>query len=276
MKEVIDNSIDSLIVSILKNGPLSAVNLLSAVQSIRGKTPKQSVYLALRKLKSKEVVAISGKRVSLHQTWVSMMTRFFADVEKNARDKKRVIAIGLEEKESISYHFNSLVSLDMFWGHEFMVQMENTSHDQPVLLYNPHQWFLIARQESELNLINEAKKKGLSWIQIIGSKDSLDIEAKRHFDGVKARCHLLESGLFNNNYYVNCFGDFLIEVWINKDSAKQIDDIYKSAHRTSKDLLERLDSIVKSKNFKHRMKISKDKSKSMKIKKMFKKYFIIN
>lgn len=275
MKELLESSIESQIVILLKEGSLPATSLIKKIQVIRTGTPKQSVYLALRKLKKKEVVAQSGKIISLHQSWIVKMSRFFEGVSKKAAKIKESGFPNLQEKEYVTYHFNSLESLDRFWAHAFMTFMKNLASKASVLLYNPHQWFLIGRKESELNIIEEAKKIEISWVQIIGAKTFLDIEAKKNFDGVHTRCQLLDKPMFPNNYYVNCLGDFLIEVWIDEGAADEIEYIYKT-HKTIDNIVQtKLSNILQNKSYKHKMKISKNKTKALKIKNVFKKYFIL-
>jgi len=266
------SSIESQIISVLRTGPLATTSLVEKIQTKRPNTPKQSVYLALRKLKGKEVVAISGKVVSLHQVWLSQMRRFFREKEDTVGLQEASL-LGLEEKEQITYTFNSLLSLDMFWAHAFMVFMDNAKFGDSVLLYNPHEWFLIARTKSEVGLRDEAGKKGVRWSQLIAGKTSLDVETKRSFSGKNAEYHLLGKEIFPSNYYVNCFGNFLIEVWLDSKAAEEIEGIYNSHHTINTEVTTLFRRIIDKKGWKHKMKISRNQAKSSKVRSLFKKYF---
>ena len=279
MKELLDTSIESRIIHLLKGGALSTIKIIEKVQEGRLGTPKQSVYLALRKLKKKEVVAISGKIVALHEVWISKMKNFFAEAGVGdalaLRTKTRADILALEEGESISYIFHSLLALDMFWAHAFMIFMRSMVRGRPILVYNPHQWFLIAREQSETSIIREVKKRHIAWLQIVGGSTTLDREIKKYFDSPYARSHFFEKSIFPSNYYVNCFGDFLIEVWIDERAAGKIEEFYRVYEAVDLNARARLWEIIKEKNYKHKMKISKNATKALKIKKIFKKYFLI-
>ncbi|MES3006101.1 MAG: hypothetical protein V4664_04105 [Patescibacteria group bacterium] len=275
MKEILDLSIEAQIISLLKGGSLSAISLIEKIQSVRLNTPKQSVYLAIRKLKAKEIVVLHKKMVSLHQVWISKMRDFFAEAGAATSDSKEISPSRLQEKEYITYKFNSLQSLDMFWGHTFTLLMGTLTAGNSVFLYNPHQWFLIARKQSELNIIKDAKRRGVLWVQLIAGKKLLDVEVKKHFDGKQAKCHLLGEDVFDKSYYVNCFGDFLIEVWLDNKAVIEIENIYSNYKVINDEVVRLLQNIIEKKGFAHKMKISKNISKTVKIKSLFKKYFLI-
>lgn len=275
MKELLDVSIESYIVRFLQKTSFSTVDLIEAIQKIRPHTPKQSVYLALRKLKKKEIITLHKKMVSLHKVWIADMKDFFtkADVLSSAEGTGGLL--NLQEKEYVSYKFKSLLSLDMYWAHAFAVFIGNLNPGDKVLLYNPHQWFLIARKKSELTIIKEVDKQKISWIQLIGGKKALDIQIKKYFDGASSRCYLLGKNIFDNNYYVNCFGDLLIEVWLDEKAAQEIEVIYSKYKNLDEEVIKALQAIVEDKRYFHKMKISRNIDKSKKLSKVFGKYFIL-
>ncbi len=274
MKELTDSSIESRIIWMLKDKPLPTATVIEKIQKSRPNTPKQSVYLALRKLKKKEVVAMTSKTVSLHQSWIISLRSFLETADANISSKNEEL-LTLEEKESITYSFNSLLSLDMFWAHAFGTFMSNLKKGESSLLYNPHEWFLIARKNSEYALIKETAKRKINWLGLIGGKTPLDTAMKAYFDGTYARCHFVGKDIFPNNYYMNCFGEFLIEVWLDPGTAQEIEGIYKNYSELNKQAADDLRTIVEKKQYKHRMRISRNNSKAMKMRKLFDKYFLI-
>jgi hypothetical protein len=275
MKELLDSSIESQIIRQLKGKPLPTTEIVGRIQKVRPGTPKQSVYLALRKLKKKEVVAVSRKMVSLHQIWISKMRNFFSDASEVFSDSKEVSLTKLQEKEHISYKFNSLLGLDMFWGHAFALFMNDMQSGSSIYLYNPHEWFLIVREQSETLLVKETKRRGISFVLLLAGHTPMDIQARKYFDGTHARCHSLGEDLFEKNYYVNCFGDFLIEVWLDPAAAKEIESVYANHSAVTSEVRDRLQAIIEKKKYTHKMKISRNAAKATKIKNTFKKFFII-
>ncbi len=276
MKEVLDSSIESQIIGLLQAGSLSTITIVQKIQKVRLNTPKQSVYLALRKLKKKEVVAVSKKLVSLHQVWITKMKDFFRKIDSQVLDSQEMSLLNLQEKEYVTYKFNSLLALDMFWAHAFTLFMGTLGSGDSAFLYNPHQWFLIVRKESELSIIKEATRREISWVQLIAGKEDLDIEVKKYFDNKHARCHLLGEHVFEKNYYANCFGDFLIEVWLDEKATDEIENLYKMSKGSNDEVTNLLQDIIENKNYSHKMKISKNAAKASKFKNLFRKYFIIN
>jgi hypothetical protein len=274
MKEILDSSIESQIVTLLQNGTLSATSIVTGVQKVRPNTPKQSVYLALRKLKKKEVIAISGKLVSLHQVWITKMQDFFRRIESQTAESQKISLLNLQEREYVTYRFNSLLSLDMFWAHAFTLFMGKLSSGDSAFLYNPHQWFLIARKESELSIINEATRREVYWVQLIAGKEALDSSVKKYFNGTYARCHLLGHHVFEKNYYANCFGDFLIEVWLDNRASEEIEKLYLTGKEASVEVVSLLQKIIENEDYSHKMKITKNSAKASRFKNLFKKYFI--
>ncbi|MDO9399294.1 MAG: hypothetical protein Q7T79_01220 [bacterium] len=275
MKEIIDQTIESQIINLLKDGSLSTITIIKKIQKLRQDTPKQSVYLAIRKLKRKEIIALSGKMVSLHQVWIIKMKNFFTEIELHSSSSNEANILKLEEKEYITYNFNSLISLDMFWGHAFILFLKNILVGSTVFLYNPHEWFLIARKQNEINLIKEAKKQGIFWMNLIAGDKALDIEIKKYFDGKPAQCYCLGEDLFEKNYYINSFGDFHIEVWLDKRAVEEIEKIYNKYTEINDNVINLLRKIIERKGYRHKMKISKNAIKAKKIKNLFKKYFFI-
>lgn len=277
MKEIIGNSIEAQIITLLKNGPLSAVDIVCHIQKNRSKTPKQSVYLALRKLKAKEIIAYAKKEISLNQLWLSRMRDFFVQTDAMQGDPERSDLLNIEEGESITYAFNSLNSLDVFWGHAFVIFTRSLVTGDAILLYNPHEWFKVARAHSEIPLMEEVRRLGIMWLCLIPSKQPLDFYIRKFFDGVSAKCHFIEAteAVFPSNYYANRFGDFVLEVWIDMKSAEAIDRIYQDQSLSVADATIKIKAIAAEKNSKHKMRISKDPSKAAKLEKLFKEYFVL-
>jgi DNA-binding PadR family transcriptional regulator len=277
MKMAFDNSIESMVLDLLKTSPLSTIELIGRVQKKRTGTPKQSVYLALRKLQQREMITIGKKLVSLHQVWVSQMKNFFLEAERtDSKETGEINFLRLEDRESATYRFNSLLSLDMFWAHAVALLMNERRSGESIFFYNPHQWFLIVRNQSESYLIHEAARRNISWIQLIAGKTALDVETRKFFDQKKARCHLLGEHIYPSNYYVNVLGDFVIEVWLDPEASKKIERVYSDHSSIKSELQDILQSIIEAKAYRHKMKISRNSLKAGKFQSLFGKYFFIS
>jgi hypothetical protein len=134
--------------------------LLKQIQAERAGTTKQALYQILRKLKVDEVVIMRSKQVSLSHIWINKMADYFISAQRayTAHETPSEDFLGLADGEKISYTFKSPAHTDMFWGHAFGILAEVTG-GEPLYIYNPHEWFILAREESEKNLFNELKEK---------------------------------------------------------------------------------------------------------------------
>lgn len=105
----------------------------------------------------------------------------------------------------------------IFFGPMLYIFLPKESKKEPVYLYNPHEWFLLARKENELELFNTISRKGHRVLLTVGNDSFLDRYVKKYFDNNFSQYHIRNRRLFNeNNYYLNIIGDFLIEVWMDK------------------------------------------------------------
>jgi DNA-binding PadR family transcriptional regulator len=275
MKELLYGTIEEKIINMLKSGALLSTEIVKRIQDDRKDTPKQSVYKALRQLKQKEIITKVKKTISLHEVWIEEMRDFFSTVQSQNSAVEEPSALTLKDKEFISYSFSSLISLDMFWAHAFMLFMKHSPAQQPIFLYNPHEWFLLARNKSEQGLMRTAKQMKKPWIHLVAGKTKLDLEIKHFYDQKYARVHFLGKHIFGKDHYINIFGDFIIEVHLDSKSTEEIEKIYET-YTTKEQALERFILIMESKKFRHKMKISKHQKNARKIRNIFSKYFFID
>jgi len=262
---------------LLKDGSLGTVELLEKINSSRAGTTKQAFYQALRKLRKEEVVVLYSKRVSLSHIWIEKMSDYLSKAKMNygAIEKPNEDFLILEDGEKVSYNFKNPTTMDIFWGHAFGILSNKIAKDEAVLIHNPHEWFLVAREESEKLLFAGISNNNRRLFLLCGKNTGLDRNVKTHFDGDRLQYHILEKPLFEKeNYYINIFGNYIIEAWIDESVAKEIDDFYIKNKTIGKETIEELKHIV-SKKGRNKLVISNNKRKARKMKAMFKKYFVI-
>lgn len=262
---------------LLQKGSLRTTELLGKIQELRPGTTKQGFYLALRKLKGEETIVLYGKRVSLSHIWIGRMSDYFARA-KRAYEVTEIPSedfLQLADGEKISYSFKTPAHTDMFWGHAFGILADITKKEEPICLYNPHEWFMLARHESERILFDEIKEKGKQLFLISGNRDPLDRFITTEFDENLSQYYMSEKPLFEkNNYYLNIFGDFLVEVWLDPHVSNEIDKFYKETTSFDEAAKEKIKKIVEGKG-KNKFVISRNHRKAEKLKRIFKKYFLI-
>ncbi len=272
-----ENSIESLVCSLLQHGPTDTISLISEIQKQRPGTTKQGVYASLRQLKREEIVVLHSKKVSFNVRWLKRMDQFIRETEQHyvESDFGRDNFLTLKEGERISYFYSSPTETDNFWGHMLVLLGESSvPESEPAYLYNPHEWFLIARRESERECFDIITKKRRLLVTA-GDKTPLDRAVASEFDGDRSQYHMLDTPLFEkNNYYFNIVGDFIIEVWIDPAIAVHIEEFYRKAEGLDNETGRELTKIVAGKG-RSKLTISRNAKKAERLKKMLRKNFYI-
>lgn len=271
------SKIDDLITDVLVRGPQDIKSLIEKIRLVRPKTSKQAVYKALKLLKESEIIIQNKNHVSLSSIWLRKLRDFVEKAELNYKSQSGSDAnlVQLKEGEKISYNFKSFEAADIFWGHAFNLLAESMSIKSSVYIYNPHEWFLLARTENELYLFNRLKQDNKRIFLLAGNNSALDLYVSKYFDNKDLNYFASGFKPFSmQNYYVNIFGDFVIEVWLDPKVSGEIEQIYQSNNDFTPGVVDELLKIIKYKG-KNKIVISRNKRKSEKIKRIFSKFFLI-
>ncbi len=277
MEKQLKQPIEQLMLKTLQKGTISTIKLIQSISAVRPKTTKQGVYRVLRKLKDEGKIVIYGKSVSLNLHWIKNMNEFFSLAQFHYSPK---VAnpdgfLNVREKDKIVYFFKNLNLLDSFWSHAFHMFNEVLNPKEPIFVYNPHEWFAYARQETEQTLIKAMKEKNRQVLITVAHNDPLDKELKKKFGSDILQYDIADKKIFEKqNYYLNTFDDCLIEVFIDQKIASQIDEFFKKTKNFDDRVREELLEIV-SKKGKNKLVISRNKKKAEKYKKTLSKNFYI-
>jgi hypothetical protein len=268
--------IEDYIINHLKTGPVTCLKLVVKIQEDRRKTTKQAVYAALRLLKSQEQIIILKGTASLNITWINQMVGLFEAAKSNyIGDNSRGSFLDLEDKERIKYYFNDVHKADIFWTHVYYLLLERLQPGEPVFLYNPHEWFLIARNENEKAVIKTTIQRGNPFLLTSGNNTFLDKYVGKYLDGDKSQYNILPKALFReNNYYINIFGDFIIEAWLDKTISERVEKLYQKTTQWNDSVRSEAEEILKTSG-RMRIVISRNQKKTEKIKKTLRKGFAI-
>ncbi len=269
--------IEEFVLNLLADGPMPAMTLVKKISFLRLRVTKQAVYSALRKLKKAEIVVVHGKIVSLNSLWINKMSDFFTE----ARYKYSIGTaetegfLALADGDKITYSCKNPEVADTFWGHAFDLLAEVMQKTEPIYIYNPHEWFLIAREEQETTLFKHITNEKRQILVTTPGTSELDKQMKKHFDGTYAQYYLSPLHLFKKgNYYVNIFGDYIIEAWIDEKTHEEIEKFYKNQTILNDESRTTLKKIIASQG-KNKISISRNKDKAEKFKKMLRKEFNI-
>ncbi len=266
---------EEFIIDLLQKGSSRTTFLLEKLQSGEGAVSKQAFYKTLRKLIEDEVVVVRSKVASLSHVWILKMSQFFENAKRSySIETQGEDFLLLNDGERVSYTFKTPEQTDMFWGHAFSVLVD-TMKEKTVFLYNPHEWFLLARYQTERTLFDDLLKRNKTLLVLSGHNTVLDTFIQKDFDGINSQHFALEQMPFEKeNYHVNVFGDFIIEVWLDENVAQEIDLFYQTTRVFNKEAEQRIKMIV-SKKGKNKFTISRNQKKAEKVKKVFAKYFLV-
>lgn len=269
--------IEQLIIKTVQKGTISTIKLIENISAVRPKTTKQGVYRVLRKLRDEEKIVIHGKSVSLNLHWIKKMNEFFslAQFYYSPKVASPDDFLNVREKDKIVYFFKNLNWLDSFWSHAFHMFAEVSNPKEPIFVYNPHEWFAYARQETEQTLIKTMNEKTRQILITVAHSDPLDRELRKKLQGDFVQYNIAGRKIFEkSNYYFNIFDDYLIEVFIDQKISERIDKFFGKTKffndEASKELLE-----IISRSGKNKLVISRNRKKSEKYKKTLSKNFYI-
>lgn len=270
-----DSYLDDLILERLGDGPQAIPDLIAALAQIRPSTTKQAVYKALRGLRAAELIVQTRGEAALSSVWLKKLSGFIQNAQKNYRldDTPSVDFLSLKNGEKITYWFKTFEATDMFWAHAFDILSDIIPPAEAIYLYNPHEWFLLARPESELFLFNRLKTIGKKLYVLAGHRDPLDVAAQQYFDGTILNYYASPEEIFPKpNYYLNIFNDYLIEVWLDPKVAAAIDAFYSCHNVLDETAKQELLEITKQKG-RNKLVIYRNERKADKLRRIFKKIF---
>ncbi len=254
------------------------VKLIEAIDKERSGTTKQGVYNMIRKLKRQEIVVVHNKSISLSGVWLSAMEEFFAQA-RNITKSGRMSSdsfLNLAQGEKIQYYFRDPILTDAFWSHIFITLVDVSAPKTPVLIYNPHEWFLLVRTDNEVDLFKRIHNRGQQLAVLAGNATALDKSARSFLKDSNAMYETLAKPLFpKNNYYVNIIADFVIEVWIDQKISIQLDEFYKQSKVFNDADKQRLEQILMQKG-RNRFSITHNKRKADALRKKIGKYFFLH
>ena len=266
-------SIEDLIVETLAKNPYTEGPILIAlINKTRIGTTKQAVYSALSPLLKSETVAKVGNKYFLSRLWLYKVNQLLK-IQKEKEMVKDAI-FDLREKETISYHFPSLLSCDTYWAHIFSLLIEWVPKDSPIFVWNPHEIFTVGRHQTEKGLFKEFQEKNKYAFFTTRGNTSIDMEIKKSWGSDRVSISTNDKINFANNYYLNIFQDFIIEVFLDEKVEKEINFFYQSYSKITEENRKIFEGIFLKKRS-VRMKISRNKTKATLLRKKLSRDFFI-
>lgn len=268
--------LEDMILDELGAGPKRTVLLVQALQVKRSGTTKQGIYAALRNLRAEEKVVVHGGHASLSTVWLHRMIRYFTLAQHRylTADENDSSFLNLADGERVSYHFRDAAQADAYWSHVFDILNEVVDPALPFYLYNPHEWFLLARRANERLLMDKVTGKGRQYLLTVGGRQPLDRAITPEFDGRRTQCHFAERPLFaKGNYYLNIIGDYLIEVYLDPGLAERLEAFYRTHDRDSQAVRKDLRQLISQGGGRTRLILSRNARKAARLTRQLRKFF---
>ncbi len=268
-----NKSIEDLVVEFLAKNPyITGPNLVDLVQSKRSHTTKQAVYAALRLLAQSEAIAKAGGKYYVSRVWIQRVYELF-DIQKK-RELIGESVFALKEGKSFSYKYPNLAVCDTYWAHLFKLLTDWIPAQYPIFAWHPHPIFSIWRRDIEVSIFAEFERENKYCYFISGGNTRLDQQWKRTWGN---KCVALNNDIkstFPNNYFLNVFQDFVIEVHVDQRLANLIDKFFQKYQKLDEKNTTEFESYF-DRPYPVRIKISRKKKKAALLRKKLAKDFYI-
>lgn len=238
---------------------------------------KQGVYQALRKLKAEEKIVLHGRSASLNIQWLRKMGDFFSIAQHfySPAHGNPDYVLNLREKEKVTFTFKTLVDLDIFTSHAIYMLAAIIDAHEPIYAFNPHEIFSYGRSESEAMLLEVMEEIHKQVLLLATHSSPLDSELKKRFSGTNVQYHIEHDVPFDTGkYYFNVYGGYLLEIHLDMRVSAELEMFFESTGSFTKEAQEKLSYIFATKG-RHKVVISRNKTKSDRYKKFFAKFFAI-
>lgn len=238
----------------------------------------QGIYKVVKNLIQQRVLVKEGNLVSLDASWIHNMMSFTETLKRVYLQNDTTFAnIILEEGESKSFRFETVIGMDNFWTHALVTiahyYAEQKHHDKNVYNYNHHSWFQLMPTNNEQTLAETYHHMDMSWYQVIGSKLFLDTLATQFIDNEDFHFVQIEAGiLLKPNYYVVVIGDFITETALPNYLFERMEKLYQNVKTVSGFNAQDILMLVKQPG-RTTLTISRNKKRALRVREEIKKYF---
>jgi hypothetical protein len=260
---------DSIIIE-LEKGVRGKAGVIDRVMECE-KVTVQAVYKELRALIRDEVVLDKQKKLSLTLPFIEREYKRWKQAKEHYTHQVSFDDfLQLQKGKSLSFTFNNIIDLDLFWTQAFIILERILSEDIPRYSIVPHDWFAYARPSTDDVWTNN---KIHSQRLIITHPAEVDWRIARlrktqgyEFTGGENPLNLSEAE------YVTLVGDWVFEVEFDKFVAKELNEYIWSLKNVSEVNSAKMDELMKIKGT-FKLKLSNNPKKAKDMSDKVKKYF---
>lgn len=215
--------IENDIIAHLAEGSLPTKALVKTIAGERSVTD-QGVYKALKYLIDNEVVTKEKRTVGLSYAWLERLVAFTDDVAREYEMSDMNDFLRLNDKEKASYTFTEYFKSDTHWAHIFFLLAKRI--DAPIFLLSAHNWFVIARPDTESVIYEWANRAQRHMYTLTKSNTALDKAAQKTIESDFVHFYHDEDMSAPLNHFVTVIGDFIFDFIIPEHVADTIEKYY--------------------------------------------------
>lgn len=264
----IENRLENKIIEKLAKGSLLSPDLISAISKDNGVT-EQGVYKALSFLIDNEIVTKSNKLLSLNTFWIENLKGFTSQVSETYSTSDFENFLMLDDGEKLTYNFKDTAKLDVHWMHIVLLMLRRFSN-HPLVIYNPHCWFMIERPRTESAFFEWVNKNNRMMLFLIGGDTKLDKLAKKQVESKNIKIELDSENRFPKDKYVSVVGEYIIHTSYGASFNQKVDTFFSSHTEMTKDTISHFRDMV-PKDAGSKIVIERNKEKAMRLSKQISK-----
>lgn len=257
-------TIEDKVIQMAANTSRTPKQLWAEINGTGSPVTIQAVYKAIRNLLREGIVVKAGKKILLNQEWLEKVDQLFISPATFP---------ALADGEAVTYKFNNLSNLDIFWKHTVIGTLREME-ELPVFHFDPHEmWiYLSDRKESQEKYLTSFSEKKRFAYMTLGGLTALDKEYKAKYQNEFLEICLKKSD--KRNTHLTILGDIVVATTISDMLAEQVDKIYEAFPSADESFVSKLEEAFKDSG-PAKIKIEKNKSKAKKLRKQLAKNFFV-
>jgi 23S rRNA pseudoU1915 N3-methylase RlmH len=264
----IENRLENKIIEKLAKGSVYSPTLIDVIARENNVT-EQGVYKALSFLVDNEIVTRSNKLVSLHTFWIEKLKNFTNQISETYNTSDFENFLMLEDKEKLTYKFNDTSKLNVHWMH-IILQILKRFSNMPLVIYNPHCWFIIDRPDTESAFFDWINKNNRMMLFLIGGTTELDRKTRKQIETKNIKIELDTGINFPKDRYIAIIGDYIIHTSYGKEFNDSMDVFFKHHTELNKDITGDFREVL-NKNNNSKIVIERNRLKAIKLSKQITK-----
>lgn len=260
-----------LIISHLSQKSMTSLDLFKLI-TLERRVTKQGFYKSLRELVAEEIVIKNKLTLLISPVWLSHLRKLIESSQTLTASKLSQEIISLQDGDSITFRFKSMLELLILWAHYFYVFCKSTQG--PIVFFNTHNFWLLFRSDIESEVYIWAQEQGRQIYNVTGYNTQLDkyiAQSVKKTYGIESASDL--NTKFKEYVLPAVFGDYVISTILEPEIVQRIHNIFLQYTRPSPTVELEIQTIVQEMK-KSKIVIERNSKKAEKLRKKLMNQFI--